>query len=364
MPEVRIDHAALAANWRMLDARTGTARTGAAVKADAYGLGAADVARTLFEAGCRDFFVAWADEGAGLREALGVLDARIFVLQGIDAAAARLCREYALIPVLSAPEEVSAWISGGGGQPAAIQIETGMNRLGLEGPALANAADHVRDNRLTVTLVMSHLATADDPASPLSALQRQRLLEAAKLFPGVPLSLANSAGIFLDTAYHLDLTRPGIALYGGSAGPLSAGLIQPVATLTATVLQLRTARAGETAGYGADALLTRPTRIATVGIGYADGYLRSASGAGVPVRRQVPGPSVFVAGQRAPVLGRVSMDMTLVDVTDLREGAVKPGDTVELFGRNVPIDEVAAAAGTISYELLTGLGPRVLRRRY
>ncbi|MEF2070997.1 alanine racemase [Consotaella aegiceratis] len=364
MPHVAIDRDALKANWRLLASRTPDARTGAAVKANGYGLGASDVAEALYEEGCRDFFVAWASEGAEVRRRLAHRPCHIFVLQGMDRSAAALCREASLVPVLSTPDDVAIWIEAGGSErhaPAALQLETGMNRLGLDEAEARRASELARDGRLHLDLVMSHLASGDDRASPQSEEQLVRFRDLVRLFPGVSRSLANSAGVFLGEAFHFDVTRPGIALYGGEAGLAETGLIRPVATLTAHVLQVRTGRKGEAAGYGAAAKLTRDTRIATVGLGYADGYLRAESGAGTPIRSQLEGPHVFVAGARAPVLGRISMDLTLIDVTDLPEGAVKPGDPVEFFGLNIAIDTVARSAGTISYELLTGLGPRVKR---
>ncbi|KQT88387.1 alanine racemase [Aurantimonas sp. Leaf443] len=381
-PIVTIDAAALAANWTLLSTLAPASRTGAAVKADGYGLGAAEVARTLRTAGCRDFFVAWPSEGANLREFLGppadivtvpvdgsheseaLEEPRIFVLQGMEASAVPLLLRHRLIPVLSTPDDVAAWQTGlrlyGARAPAAVQIETGMNRLGLDERPARAVADAMRAGSLDLVLLMSHLASADEETDQ-SEQQRMRFLALSVLFPGLARSLANSAGVFRGAPYHFDLTRPGIALYGGEAGAPSRGLLRPVATLSAAILQVREAKAGEEAGYGGAAKLMRDTRIATVGLGYADGYPRSASGAGVPVRARGPGAEAVIAGRRVPVLGRVSMDLTLLDVTDVPEDAIAPGDRAEFFGPAMPMDEVALAAGTISYELLTSLGPRVKR---
>ncbi|SKA28613.1 alanine racemase [Consotaella salsifontis] len=362
MPFVAIDSDALKANWRLLASRAPGARTGAAVKANGYGLGAVPVAKALFEEGCRDFFVAWASEGAALRQEIGP-DGRIFVLQGLDRPAARLCREVKLFPILANPDDVALWVESetGAPSPAGLQLETGMNRLGVEEADARRIAGLTADGRLRLVLVMSHLASADVPGSRQSRDQLTRFAELSALFPGVERSLANSAGVFLGSDFHFNVTRPGIALYGGEAGMADQGAIRTVATLTAHVLQVRTAKTGEAAGYGAAAELSRNTRIATVGLGYADGFHRAASGAGTAIRQLAEGPSVFVAGRRAPILGRISMDLTLIDVTGLPEGAVKPGDPVEFFGQNISIDAVARSAGTISYELLTGLGTRVTR---
>ncbi|MEH6720169.1 MAG: alanine racemase [Aurantimonas endophytica] len=368
MPVLEIDRAALSANWRTLAARQPGARTGAAVKADGYGLGAAPVATALHEAGCRDFFVAWASEGVAVRKALSQAgadpgDAQIFVLQGLEPATVPLHLRHDLVPVLSTPEDIAVWRDGlctaGVQAPAALQVETGMNRLGLDDGETHQAAALAASGDLPLCLVMSHLASADETTAQ-SAEQLRRFLASSALFPGVPRSLANSAGVFLGPDYGFDLTRPGIGLYGGRAGP--AGALQPVARLTAAILQLRTARAGEAVGYGAATRLEHDTRIATVGIGYADGLPRAASGAGIALRPLCPAADALLAGQRVPVIGRISMDMTLLDVSALPPDAVRPGDRVEFFGPGVAIDEVAAAAGTIAYEILTGMGKRVERR--
>ncbi|HDZ73281.1 MAG TPA: alanine racemase [Aurantimonas coralicida] len=374
MPVVEIDRASLIANWRMLDSRNPGVRTGAAVKANGYGLGAAEVAAALSEAGCRDFFVAWAEEGATLRDSLDRLPAnastasaapRIYVLQGLEPATVPLHLALNLTPVLSTPDDIAVWREGmratARKAPAAVQLETGMNRLGLGTEDARLAADFAASGELDLCLVMSHLASADEATSQ-SAEQLERFRAVTGLFPSVPRSFANSAGVFLGADYAFDLTRPGIALYGGEAGPGSSEAIRTVARLTASVLQVRIAKAGEAVGYGAAARLSRDTRIATVGIGYADGYHRTASGAGVGMRQLRPGAEAILAGRRVPVLGRVSMDLTLLDVTDLPEDAVRPGARAEFFGPDMPIDAVATAAGTIAYELLTGLGPRVKRR--
>ncbi|ORE97345.1 alanine racemase [Aurantimonas sp. 22II-16-19i] len=367
MPRVEIDTKALNANWRTLDALSGKARTGAAVKADGYGLGATRVAQALHDAGCHDFFVAWADEGVALRQGFdetGYGDARIYVLQGVSLGDVPACLEARLIPVLSNLAEIAAWCEGleraGRRAPAALQFETGMNRLGLDAAELPVVRAAVAGGALDVSLVMSHLASADETGDQTAA-QRRQFLAICEHFPGVERSLANSAGSFLGLDYAFELTRPGIALYGGRAGAPSDGKLTPVATLTAAILQVRTAKAGEAAGYGAAARLTRDTRIATVGLGYADGYPRAASGAGVPLRETRSGAMAFVAGHSVPVLGRVSMDLTLLDVTDVPADLVEPGTRAEFFGANVSIDGVADAAGTIAYELLAGLGRRVER---
>ena len=339
-----VDLDALAANYARFAALPGGAEVAPVVKADGYGLGAAAVARRLHAQGARRFFVARVGEGETLREALGAREAVIYVLDGCPPGAADRLDAAALIPVLSSPEQVEAWGAGPARarRPAALHVDTGMNRLGLEmAQAQALAADPARLGRADVTLVMSHLACAEDPASPMNAGQLQRFGEARRLFPQARASLANSAGAQLGADYAFDMVRPGIGLYGGGVGALS-----PVASFEAPILQLRTVGAGETVGYGATFTAPHDLRAATVAAGYADGVLRGLSGRGYGVRD----------GRRLPLLGRVSMDLIVLDVTGLP--AARPGDLVQLVGPDAPLNEIAAAAGTIPYELLVRLGAR------
>ncbi|MDY8110449.1 alanine racemase [Fulvimarina sp. 2208YS6-2-32] len=367
MPRVDIDRGALRRNWRRLADRHSSARTGAAIKANGYGLGACEVSRALFAAGCRDFFVAWPSEGRTVRRSLSDIagsKARIFVLQGLEPSAVEPCLTDDLVPVLSSLDDLRIWSTGlarlGRSASCALQFETGMNRLGLDERDLGEAARIAAAAGSPIALVLSHLANADESIAD-SQIQRRRFFRMAAQFPGVPRSLANSAGLFLGDEFAFDLARPGIALYGGRAGVPEDVTIEPVARLTAAVLQVRETEAGERAGYGRAAQLSRRTRIATVGIGYGDGYPRALSGSGTLSRPDSPAPVAFLAGRRVPILGRISMDLTLLDITDVPENAVLPGDRAEFFGPNVPIDDVARAAGTIAYELLTGLGARVYR---
>ncbi|WP_040489496.1 alanine racemase [Fulvimarina pelagi] len=366
LPRVEIDRGALKRNWAALASIHPNAQTGAAVKADGYGLGAVEVSRALFEAGCRNFFVAWPEEGQIVRSALAPKNknARVFVLQGMEPAAVRFLTDHDLVPVLSSPDDLTIWTEGltalARRAPAALQLETGMNRLGLDERGLGKAMALVEAGELEVALLLTHLASAD--VSPEdSEAQRIRFSAMSARFPYISRSLANSAGLVCGESFGLDLTRPGIALYGGMG--CLGGLIatEPVARLSAAVIQVREVEAGEKVGYAGAARLTRRTIIATLGIGYGDGYLRALSGAGVPLRMDRPAASAVISGCAVPVLGRISMDLTLLDVTDLPAGSVRPGDRAELFGPNMPIDKVAEAAGTIPYELLTGLGPRVQR---
>ncbi|MEN3791410.1 alanine racemase [Fulvimarina sp. MAC3] len=363
MPRVEIDAGALQRNWAALAAVHPGSRTGAAIKANGYGLGAEAVANTLYEAGCRDFFVAWPDEGLSVRRTLGP-KGRIFVLQGIEPEAVDVLAANTLIPVLSTPDDLAIWVDGlartGCIAPAALQLETGMNRLGLDTRDFSKAMELAAEKKLDIALFISHLASADMSAED-TAEQHRRFEAMTRPFPQIERSLANSAGTVCGEQFGFDLTRPGIALYGGKASLRGKLDIEPVARLSASVLQIAVAEAGEKAGYAGAAHLTRRTRIATIGIGYGDGYPRALSGAGVPVREGRAGPSAFLAGYRVPVLGRISMDMTLLDITDLPDDAARPGDRAELFGPQIPIDDVAEAAGTIAYELLTSLGSRVRR---
>ena len=351
-----IDLGALVRNWRILAALAPSAETGAVVKADAYGLGTEPVVKALSKAGCRTFFVAFAHEGAAVRRA--VPDARIFVLTGAAAGEIGAFRESALIPMLASREQLEAWLTANAGAPFGINFDTGINRLGF----LTAEAESMGDLRSSgLCHVMTHLACADDPGHPMNARQLESFQRVAAHFSGIETSLSNSAGIFLGSDYHFSVTRPGIALYGGEAVSGVADVMEPVALLETRVIQVRSAQAGETVSYGATDTLKRYTRIAVCGTGYADGFHR-ASGAGVALRwTGRPAGSGFISGKRVPILGRVTMDLTMFDVTDLPEGAMKAGDFVELFGTNIALDDAARAAGTIGYELLTSLGRRFQR---
>ena len=351
-----IDLAALAGNLRAMAAEAPESETSAVVKANAYGIGVEPAVAALAQAGCRTFFVATADEGRVVRAVAA--DATIYVLDGLLPNGANALRKADLRPVLNSPAEVDEWANwrrNGGRTGSAIQIDTGMNRLGLSADeARALPADGDLVAGLQPSLIMSHLACADEPASPMNAVQRERFATLAGLFPGVPASLANSAGILLGADYQYDLTRPGIALYGARA-VVGRPALRPVVTAEARVLRVRGAVAGIQVGYGARQTLKRDSQLAVLAAGYADGYLRSAGS--TDDRR---GASVYIRGGEAPVVGRVSMDLMVADVTDI-EGVAR-GDWAELFGPNILIDDVADRAGTIGYELLTGLGDRYARR--
>ncbi|MCM2473992.1 alanine racemase [Rhizobium sp. CG5] len=359
-----VDLQALADNWRDMARRSGSARTAAVVKADAYGLGIEDAGATLYRAGARDFFVAVPSEGATLRGYAP--EARIFVLSGLWPGVEQLFFEHDLVPVIASEEQLAFWMSvvtERGDHPCALHVDTGFNRLGLPiVDALALADDVSRPASFSPVLVLSHLACGDDPTSPMNAQQLQAFRRVAAAFEGIEASLAASAGTFLGTDYHFDLTRPGIAVYGGDAVNGVANPMRPVVKAEARILQVRQAKAGETVSYGATHGLARDSRLAVASVGYADGYLRSLSGSGVPLRGTgIAGAHGFIAGHLVPIVGRVTMDLTIFDVTDLPASAVSPGDYIELFGPNLPVDDVARSAGTIGYEMLTGLGLRYER---
>lgn len=359
-----VDLAALSENWRTMARRSGAARAGAVLKADAYGVGLEPAAHAFYQAGARDFFVATPGEGAALRPL--VPDGRIFVLSGLWAGAERLFFDFDLVPVLASEEQIAVFmaaVADGREHPCALHVDTGMNRLGLRGEdALALAGDPARPAGFSPVLLLSHLACADDPSHPLNRQQLQRFRAVVAAYDGIEASLANSAGVFLGEDYHFDLTRPGISLYGGAAVNGVPNPMRCVVTAEARILQVREAKAGESVGYAAAAVLTRDSRIAIAAIGYADGYMRSLSGAGVPLRRTgLAGASAVLHGRPVPLIGRVTMDLTQFDVTDLPPGSVRAGDFIELFGPNMPLQDVAIASGTVDYELLTGLGRRYER---
>lgn len=338
-----IDLDALAANYAALRQCAPGAETAAVIKADGYGLGAAQVGRRLWTEGARTFFVARLAEGVALRAALEDRAADILVLDGLLASPAEY-QDARLTPVLNSLDQARRWLASGvpGG---VLQVDTGMSRLGVSSEEAAILAAE----SLAPTLVMSHLACASEPDHPMNARQLAAFREARALFPAARASLANSAGVFLGPDYHFDLARPGIALYGGAS--LAGGdpvELRPVACLYAPVLQVREVRVGDAVGYGADWIAQRPSRIAIVAAGYADGVLRAAA------------PGGYRLGDGAAVVGRISMDMLAIDVTDTP--AVEAGQDIELFGETASINDLAAAAGTIPYEILTRISSRAERR--
>ena len=350
---LEIDLDALAHNWRMLRARVAPAACAAVVKADAYGLGLAPVARTLHAAGCRDFFTARLEEAVALRQLLE--DVRIFCLDGVGAGEERELLAHRLVPVLNHPGELAHWqrTARRRGQRlrAALHLDTGMTRLGFTVAEFAAIEPAVWDEVAPV-LLMSHLACADEPDHPLNARQRERFDAATRSFAGrVVRSLAASSGIFLGRAWHFDLVRPGVALYGVNPTPGRPNPMRPVVRLVAPVLRIYTLTEPATVGYGATYEVPAGARIATVAVGYADGLPRAASNRG----------RARIGDIEVPYAGRVSMDLLGLDVSKLPEGMVRPGVEVELIWGPDGVDRLAAAAETIGYEVLTRLGRRFAR---
>lgn len=361
---LHIDLDALVANWRRLGSMAPQAECAAVVKADGYGLGAAEVGAALQKAGCRRFFVAHSEEALTLRRALP--DVTIHILHGPTAGGEAELAAANLTPVLSTPGQIAAWSALakrlGRRLPAALHIDTGMNRLGLtDAEADAVAADPGRLDGIDLGFVMSHLACADEPDHPLNRSQADRFAAWRQRFANLKGSLANSAGIFLGPDFHHDILRPGIALYGANpldpaAGPRrEASRMAEVVHLQGKILQVRSVDRGQTVGYGAGYIVEKPTQIATVAVGYADGLSRALSGRGSAI---IKGRQGHV---RVPIAGRVSMDLITLDVSALAAEDCRPGTPVSLLGGGIDLDEQATQAGTIGYELLTQLGKRYRR---
>jgi alanine racemase len=334
-----VDLDAIAANWQRL-AGISRAPTGATVKADAYGLGAAPVAKALARAGARHFFVALAEEGAAIRQALGN-GPEIFVFSGHMEGDAALIRNLSLIPMINSVDQLARHFEALPGAPFGIQLDTGMNRLGMEAGEWGAVRDIVAERG--ARLIMSHLACADEPEHLMNEAQ---LAEFDTMTAGLdaPRSLAATGGILLGPRYHMNLTRPGIGLYGGAPWMES----YPVVRLSLPVIQVREIDAGETVGYNGTWMADRTARIATVAAGYADGLLRSLSNVATLWAGDIP----------CALAGRVSMDLITVDVTHLD----KVPETLDILGAHQGVDDLAAQAGTIGYEILTSLGPRYKRR--
>jgi alanine racemase len=305
------------------------------VKADGYGLGAINAARALAQAGARVFFTATSAEALAVRKAVGD-GPQVFVLNGVTADDADMLSGAKLMPVLNSIAQIQLWNARG---PAALHIDTGMNRLGIGPEELAQTMVALKGT--TLALVMSHLACASDVKHEKNAVQLKRFIDAATLFPKAPLSLASTGGILIGPDYHFDLVRPGIGLYGNGGLDADNPQLSAAATIEAPILQVRDVEPGETFGYGATFTATKKMRTATVAMGYADGYLRSLSGRGYG----------FLAGAKRPLLGRVSMDLVILDVTGCAEA--QAGAMVEFLGPNAPLEEIAARSGTLPYEILT-----------
>jgi alanine racemase len=343
---------AIVANYRTYCRMAGPTAVAGVVKADAYGLGAARVAPALAEAGCDSFFVARLEEGIALRK--HVPRARIFVLDGAQPDSVPALISFSLTPALNSVAQIAAWSAAAGAARASLDavlhVDTGMNRLGLAGDELAIlSGEHAkRLAGINLVLVMSHLACGDEPSNKMNGQQLSRFRQALAMLPPAPASLAASHGAMLGLEYHFDLVRPGVALYGANPqqgkSTATPNLMQTACVLSARVLQLRRIDSAESVGYAATFRAKRPSMLATVALGYADGVPRTLSNKGVAA----------IKGVRVPIVGRVSMDMITLDVTDLAEPP-HTGDEVELLGDTVSLGEMAALAGTNEYEILTRL---------
>ena len=350
-PRARIHLSNIAENWRTLKALQGSGATGAVIKADGYGHGLREVGEALHDAGCDHFFVAHGFEGEVARRALGP-NPIIYVLNGPSAYEEALYRKYALTPVINSDVQFQAlvtWVQTGGKlrKGYALKFDTGMNRLGIpagDAPTLAEAVKGMEPS-----LILSHLACSEDAENGMNEVQAAQFEGICAQFSDIPTSLANSGGVFLGDGFASALSRPGIALFGGGH-PSEDVPLKPGMTLEAPILQTRAIEAGETVGYGATYRASEPRLLATVAIGYGDGFLRSASNRGFAA----------IDGNRCPIVGRVSMDLITIDVTSVPTLA-RPGVYAQFIGLDAPLEEQAALAGTIGYELTTGVLPRVTR---
>lgn len=351
-----IDLSALKDNYAQLDGLTGPGcEVAGALKADAYGLGAVPVAKALYQAGCRTYFVATPEEALEIRPHLQA-EAAIAVLHGYDPHFAREYESQNLTPVLNSLPQIAHYAKARWGEtpkPAILHFDTGMNRLGIE----RQEAERLNENKdllegMTIKMVMSHFASSEEQGNPKNTEQALRYHEIAKKYQGVAKSLCNSSAIFTNKAWHLDMVRPGMALYGLNPTPESKNPMRRVVSLNAPVLQIKKARTGETVGYNETYRFDKETPLAIIGVGYADGLFRSLSNAG----------SAYWKGRKLPIRGRISMDLIICDLSALPENEFPlPGDRLELIGPHQSADELAIAAGTIGYEILTALGRRYKR---
>jgi alanine racemase len=351
---LEIDVAGIVANWRFLAQRAAPAGCAAVVKADAYGLGAAPIASALATAGCRRFFVATLDEALALRETLPEF-CQIAVLNGPIPGSGGEFADSRLVPMLNNPGQIAEWqgiAAMRGPLPAMLHLDTGMARLGLTTREFNGLADDLRrSGSIRWRALASHLACADEPEHPLNARQRADFLSARHRMANVPASLAASSGIFLGSDYHFDFVRPGAALYGVNPQPGMPNPLRQIVRLKARILQIRDVDPGQPVGYGATHVMAAAGRLATVAVGYADGWMRSLSRRG----------SGRIGGVRVPLLGRVSMDLAIFDVSAVNPSIARPGGFIELLGDDYGVDAAAVDAGTIGYEILTALGRRYHR---
>lgn len=353
-----VDLAALISNWRDCAARAKSAECAAVVKADAYGIGLEPAGAALAKAGCKTFFVALLDEALRLRTVTP--DAAIYVLNGLNPGTAEAFSEIDARPVLGSMPEIEEWDAFAKATkallPAAVHVDTGMRRHGLTPDEAKMLAGRLKSLAFAPSLVMSHLARADEIAHPMTARQVSDFKAIAAGFPGVHASLANSAGLLAHPDTRFDLVRPGIALYGGQALIGGENPMKPVVRLDVQIVQVRHAKKGETVGYGGEYTLPRDARLAVLGAGYADGIPRASGGSD-----DKHGIEAVIAGRRCKIVGRVSMDFIVADVTDIAESDVKRGGRARLLGEGISVDDLAAPSGTVGYEILTRLGRRYKR---
>ncbi|MDJ0950615.1 MAG: alanine racemase [Alphaproteobacteria bacterium] len=350
-----IDLDAVVANWRLVAGKLARGACAAVVKADGYGLGADKVAPALAAAGCRHFFVASLEEGVALRRVLP--EAALYVLHGPMPGSDTVFAAHRLVPVLNDLGQIEAWqrlaATWPEPLPTVIHLDTGMSRLGLSpGEVDRLAAEPERLAGLSLAYVMSHLVSAEEQDNPLNRQQLGLFNDLRARLPAADASLANGSGVFLGPDFHFDLARPGAVLYGVAPVAGAPNPMRQVVRLQGRIIQVRDVDSPQTVGYGASHSFTGPTTVATVALGYADGYLRHLSNRG----------SCFVDGVRVPVIGRVSMDLITLDVTKAPADRLFPGALVEVLGDSYTVDDAAADADTIGYEILTSLGPRYHRR--
>jgi alanine racemase len=344
-------------NYLLLKKKLGKATCAATLKADAYGVGAAEVGAALVKAGCSSFFVATIDEAIDLRNHIPLKHVKIAVLSGFLPKTGPIFNEYNIIPVINNLEQLRDWkkynSEAGKSLDSILQIDTGMNRLGLTPNELSKILNNPAEmNGANLCGLMSHLACSDEPNHEMNQQQLSEFIKAKNKLPRMETSLANSGGIFLGKSYHFDLARPGIALYGATPNYNACNPLKQAIKLYGRVLQIRETGANQTVGYGASYKPTRDSVIATVGVGYADGYLRSLSS----------NSYAFFNNIKIPIIGRVSMDCITVDISSVPTRTIKPGDFIEVMGDNFTIDDIAKAANTVPHEILSRLGTRHFRQ--
>ncbi len=356
-----VDVAALARNWRALEKVSAGALCGAVVKADAYGTGIVPASEAFYGAGARFFFAATVDEGIAVRGALP--DAHVFILDGLYPGASETYAGERLMPILSSVSMIEEWLAmcvrRSEAVPAALHFDTGMNRLGIRLNEIGIVKRRLDELGFAPQMVMSHFACADQPSHEKNRTQMALFQSVLGQFPNIPASISNSAALMTGREHHFQMVRPGVALYGGRAVAGRRNPMSRVVTLEAPILQIKDVRTGESVGYGAVQTLARDSRLAVLGIGYADGFFRALSSSSARA-----GAKVALRGKLLPVIGRVSMDLVTIDITDLGGNLPIPGEMVEILGPTISVDDQADAAGTIGYEVLTSLREGRYQRRY